>query len=94
MTNQDPKESLIEYINQQFEEFWTVEMWLHGHLCLRCNPKGMFTHKNEGQNPFCIVCGRDPLMHGPEFKAYYSDNKLSEHKTDTSIFHEILGLDV
>ena len=72
-------ESLSEYIQQKFKEFWVTESWLHGYLCLRCGREGVPTFQALEDAPdesICMICGRDSLFHGPSLSDIKPKKKL------------------
>jgi hypothetical protein len=62
MSDQD---DLIVYLTDQMVKAYTDLAWQKGMLCLRCDPKGLPTIMDMGL-PWCPLCGKDPLFHGPE----------------------------
>lgn len=74
-------QTIQEYLRNVIEKEWTDRNWLKGYLCLRCDPKGLLTLDNkEDGTTWCPFCGKDPLMHGPEYKPFKDPNFIKPNQ--------------
>jgi hypothetical protein len=67
-------ENLEDYLKLEFKKAWITAAWLEGCLCLRCHPEGVWAVWENVPKSWCPICGKDPLMHGPEYKPVEDPN--------------------
>ena len=55
-----------QYLKDQLKYEYATRLWLEGYVCLRCDEYGILTIEEPPYIPWCCLCGKDPLFHGPD----------------------------